>query len=212
MKPAAEQDILLLTAQALISKLQKMKKISILFVACTLIFVACKSNKTDSSVTTIEQNMEEIKSSTSEQGKAGTGKITLLCNGKTYEINGVCGAVTSMGSLSIAVPDDSFPAKTFMINFTTDKLPESTSSYTIVKSVYEDKNTNHVSVSYSDMRTALPMNWESDEKSGKLNFAVNGNEIKCSFSNLTLQPSLIYNKGDQDGSATVSGELTIYKN
>ena len=66
--------------------------------------------KTDDINTTIEQNMDEIKSSTAEQGKAGNGKISLICNGKTYEINGVCGAVTSMGSLTIAVPDDSFPA------------------------------------------------------------------------------------------------------
>jgi hypothetical protein len=99
-----------------------MKKIITLIFACNLLFIACKSNKTDSSeTTTIQQNMDEIKSSTAEQGKAGKGKITLQCNGKTFEINGVCGAVTSMGTLTIAVPDDSFPAKTFTINFTTEK-------------------------------------------------------------------------------------------
>lgn len=189
-----------------------MKNLITILFACTTLFLACKSNKTDSSDKIIEQNMDEIKSSTSEQGKAGKGKITLLCNGNTYEINGVCGAVTSMGSLTIAVPDDSFPAKTFTINFTTDKLPEATSSYTLVKSVYEDKDANHISISYVDMRTALPMIWESDDKTGKLDFVVNGNEIKCSFANLTLQPSEFYNKEEQSKPATISGELTIYKN
>ncbi|MBK9330396.1 MAG: hypothetical protein IPM95_14105 [Sphingobacteriales bacterium] len=188
-----------------------MKKMLSCFFACSVLFTACKSNKTDSAETTIEQNMDEIKSSTAEQGQAGKGKITLQCNGKTYEINGVCGAVTSMGSLTIAVPDDSFPAKTFTINFTADKLPDATSTYKITKYNIDDKDARHVTVSYADMRSTSTMIWESDDKTGKLDFVVNGNEIKCTFSNLTLQPSMMYNKGEQDGTATVSGELMIYK-
>ena len=189
-----------------------MKKIVSYIFACSVLFTACKSNKTDSSETTIEQNMDEIKSSTAEQGKAGKGKITLVCNGKTFEINGVCGAVTSMGTLTIAVPDDSFPAKVFTINFKNDKLPETTSSFVIKKYNIDDKDANHVTVSYSDMRSTSTMIWESDDKTGKLDFAVSGNEIKCSFSNLTLQPSEFYNKGELNAKATISGELTIYKN
>jgi hypothetical protein len=190
-----------------------MKKIITLIFACNLLFIACKSNKTDSSeTTTIQQNMDEIKSSTAEQGKAGKGKITLQCNGKTFEINGVCGAVTSMGTLTIAVPDDSFPAKTFTINFTTEKMPSATSSYTIVKSNFDDKDASHVSISYADMRSTSTMIWESDDKTGKLDFVVNGNEIKCSFSNLTLQASEFYNKGELNAKAMISGDLIIYKN
>lgn len=189
-----------------------MKKLILLLFACNILFVACKSNKTDSTETTIEQNMDEIKSSTAEQGKAGNGKITLLCNGKTYTINGVCGAVTTMGSIIIAVPDDSFPAKTFTISFTTDKLPETSATYNIVQSVYDDKDATHVSLSYADMRSTSTMIWESDSKTGKLDFIANGNEIKCNFENLALQPSLMYNKGELNAPATISGELTIYKN
>jgi hypothetical protein len=188
------------------------QQLIILLFACNILFVACKSNKTDSTETTIQQNMDEIKSSTAEQGKAGKGKITLQCNGKTYEINGVCGAVTSMGSLTVAVPDDSFPAKTFTINFTTDKLPETTSSYKITKYNVDDKDASHVTVGYADMRSTATMIWESDDNTGKLDFEVNGNEIKCSFSNLIVQPSDFYNKGELNAKATVSGELTIYKN
>jgi len=190
-----------------------MKKIITLIFAGSILFTACKSNKSDSAeTTTVEQNMDEIKSSTAEQGKAGKGNITLLCNGNTYKINGVCGAVKSMGTLTIAVPDDSIPAKLFSINFNTDKLPEATSSYNIVKSNSEDKDANHVMVSYVDMRGQLQMIWESDDKSGKLDFTVNGNEIKCTFSDITLQPSEFYNKEAQNKPATISGELTIYKN
>lgn len=190
----------------------KTNKLITLIFACNLLFIACKSNKTDSVETAIEQNMDEIKSSTAEQGKAGKGKITLVCNGKTFEINGVCGAVTSMGSLTVAVPDDSIPAKTFTINFTTDKLPDATSTYKITKYNVDDKDASHVTVGYSDMRSTSTMIWESDDNTGKLDFVVNGNEIKCNFSNLTLQPSMMYNKGELNATATVSGELTIYKN
>jgi hypothetical protein len=190
---------------------KKMKKIFFLLFACNLIFIACKP-KTDSSTSTIQENMDEIKSSTAEQGKAGKGKISLVCNGKTFEINGVCGAVSSMGSLTIAVPDDSFPAKTFTINFTTDKLPETSSSFSIVQSVYDDKDASHISLGYTDMRSTSTMNWESDNKTGKLDFVVNGNEIKCNFENLALQPSAMYNKGELNATATISGELTMYKN
>lgn len=189
-----------------------MKKILSYIFVFSVLFTACKPKTDTSAADAIQENMDEIKSSTATQGTAGRGKISLQCNGKTYEINGVCGAVTSMGSLTIAVPDDSFPAKLFSINFTNDKMPETTSSYTIVKSVYDDKDANHVSIGYTDMRQAKPMIWESDNKTGKLDFIVNGNEIKCSFSNLQLQPNTMYNKGEVAAPATISGELTIYKN
>ena len=188
-----------------------MKKITPILLACMCVFLlSCKNNTPTS--TSADDVIQEAKETTAVVAKEGRGKISLQCNGKTYEINGVCGAVTSMGTLTIAVPDDSFPAKTFTINFTTDKMPETTSSYTLVGSVYDDKDATHASVSYTDMRRAHPMNWESDTNTGKLDFIVNGNEIKCSFSNLTLQPSMMYNKGDVDAPATISGELTIYKN
>ena len=190
----------------------KTKKLITLIFVCSVLFVACKSNKTDSTETTIEQNMDEIKSSTAEQGKAGKGKITLVCNGKTFEINGVCGAVTSMGSLTVTVPDDSIPAKLFSISFKNYKLPDATSTYKINKYSIDDKDANNVTVSYADMRSTSTMIWESDDNTGKLDFVVNGNEIKCNFSNLTLQPSMMYNKGELNATATVSGELTIYKN
>ena len=175
----------------------KTNKLITLIFACNLLFIACKSNKTDSIETAIEQNMD---------------KITLVCNGKTYEINGVCGAVTSMGTLTIAVPDDSFPAKLFSISFKNDKLPDATSTYKINKYSIDDKDANNVTVSYADMRSTSTMIWESDDNTGKLDFVVNGNEIKCNFSNLTLQPSMMYNKGELNATATISGELTIYKN
>ena len=91
-------------------------------------------------------------------------------------------------------------------------MPSATSSYTIAKSNIEDKDDSHVSISYADMRSTSTMIWESDDKTGKLDFVVNGNEIKCSFSNLTLQASEFYNKGELNTAATVSGDLIIYKN
>ena len=50
-----------------------MKKLIVIFIAINLVLVSCKQKKTDDINTTIEQNMDEIKSSTAEQGKAGNG-------------------------------------------------------------------------------------------------------------------------------------------
>lgn len=156
--------------------------------------------------------MDEIKETTYTQGKEGRGKITLSCAGNTLEINGVCGAVSSMGTVSIAVPDDKSPAKTFTISFKTDKLPSVSRTYDMVKSRYDDEIPDHIVVSFTDFSNGATNTWESGDATGKLKFDVEGNTIKCTFSNLKLYPNEFYNKGDLNNTATVSGELTLYRN
>ncbi|GEP51559.1 hypothetical protein FNO01nite_22310 [Flavobacterium noncentrifugens] len=45
-----------------------------------------------------------------------------------------------------------------------------------------------------------------------MTFETNGNEIKCRFKNIKLQPSEVYNKGELNQPGTVSGEFNLYKN
>lgn len=189
-----------------------MKNIMKLLLLGSVLFTACKSNNTENAATKVEEQVEEIKSTTAEQGKAGRGKITIVCNAKTYEINGVCGAVTTMGSLTIAIPDDSNNAKTFTLGFATDKLSEVSGSYTIVKSRNDAKDANLITVEFTDITDGSMFGWDSDDNSGKLDFTVNGNEINCKFSDIKLQPYAMYNKGEQNAPATASGEFTIVDN
>lgn len=182
-----------------------------LLLSFVLLAVSCNSNPPPTK-DIIQDQLDEIKETTHTQGKEGRGKITMSCAGKTFEINGVCGAVVSMGTLTVAVPDDKAPTKTFTISFKTDKLPSASRSYDMVKSRFDDENPDHVVVSYSDFSHGATNTWESDDATGKLKFDVNGNTIRCTFSNLKLLPNEFFNKGDLNNTATVSGELTIYKN
>ena len=187
-----------------------MKNLIYIFCTISILFTACK-NKTNESKTT-ENVIQEAHETTAVIAKEGRGKISLQYGSKTMEINGVCGAITTMGSIMIAVRDDSVPAQIFTISFATEKLPDVTTTYTILGSTYDVKGTNAVSMGYTDMGSAQKVCWSSDNKTGKLDFVVNGNEIKCTFSNLILQPNTLFNKDELDAPASVSGELTIYKN
>lgn len=191
----------------LLSNLLSKKTIIIFYITCFL-FLSCNNSKSKS--TTVEDVIQKAKETTAVVAKEGRGNISLQCSGKTYEINGVCGALTSMGSVSIVVKDDSTKLKVFTIDFSTDQLPTSSSSYKIIKNA-DDKDAHYVSIGYNDMRQPQ-MIWESDNATGKLDFTVNGDEIKCSFSNLKLQANEFFNKGELNNPAIVSGELTLYKN
>lgn len=190
-----------------------MKKTTPVILLFSLLLFACNSDKPDEKVKEdVQKTMDDINTSVSVEAKEGRGKIVLQCNGNTYEINGVCGAVSAMGTMTVAVKDDNIPVKVFTVSFNSDQLPATSSTYNIVKSsLNQDNDPTHITVGFTDMRSALPMIWESDKNSGKLDFVVNGEEIKCSFSNLVLQPNNFYNKEAQNKPATVSGEFTFYK-
>lgn len=186
-----------------------MKYLIYIFCIISISFAACK-NKTNESKTA-DDVIQEAHETTAVIAKEGRGKISLQYGGKTMEINGVCGAITTMGSVKVAVRDDSVPAKIFTVSFATEKLPDVTTTYTILGSTYDVKGTNAVSIGFADFSDAVKASWDSDKETGKLDFVVNGNEIKCTFSNLPLQPNTLINNDAFEVPATVSGELTIYK-
>ena len=179
--------------------------------AIVLLLVSCKKEE----VTTANELVTEVKQNTEVAAKEGTGKVTLNCNGKQITAEGVCGAIITMGTLTIAVKDKTNPAKVFTVDFSTDKYPLDGMKYKVKPKDYTaDKNPeNEVSASFVEGLPNNKMNvWDSQAGSGNLVFSVKGNEIKCTFSNLKLQPSPVFNADDLKSEGTVSGEFTLYKN
>lgn len=185
-----------------------------IFLVCTMLLfcISCKTKNANNSDDLVNDVIKEAKKSTAVIAKEGKGKVTLTCGSQTFSIDGVCGVLTTMGTVDIAIPDAQKPSKVFTISFKSDKLPTTTSSFKIVKSNYEDKDATHVSLSYTDMNSNQQAIWESDDASGNLQFIVNGNETKCSFVNIPLQANEFYNKGDLNKMAKISGEFNFYKN
>lgn len=183
----------------------------LILLATTVILFSCKKEEAAS----VNEAVANIKENTEVIAKEGSGKITLSCNGKEIIADGVCGGVTTMGTLIIAVKDKTNPTKVFTINFSTPDFPENGKEYLIKPKDYTlDKNPeNEIGVSFMEGLPNNKMNvWDAQPTSGKLVFTVNGNEIKCQLKDIKLQASKMYNADDLQGEATVSGELTLYKN
>ncbi|MEO8234973.1 MAG: hypothetical protein ABI549_06125 [Flavobacterium sp.] len=184
---------------------------NLLLLATLFSLFSCKKEETISA----NEVVADIKQNTEISAKEGTGKITLRCNGKEITTEGVCGGLTIMGALIIAVKDKTNPAKVFTINFNVADFPVDGKEYLIKSKDYSvDKNPeNEVSVSFMEALSNNKMNvWETQPTSGKLAFSVKGNEIKCQLKDLKLKPSIVYNADDLQGEGTISGELTLYKN
>lgn len=173
-------------------------------------FFSCKK----SDATTVNEAVENIKENTEVIAKEGYGKITLHCNGKEIIAEGVCGGVTTMGTLIIAVKDKTNPAKVFTIDFNTTEYPENGKEYIVKPKDYTIvKNPeNEVSVGFTEVLNGKMNVWETQPASGKLVFSVKGNEIKCQLKDIKLKPNEMYNAPDLQIEGTVSGELTLYKN
>ena len=176
-----------------------------------LFLISCKKEATN----TVKNELTEVTENTVVAAKEGTGKIILSCNGKQITAEGICGGVITMGTLTIAVKDKTNPAKALILDFNTDQYPENGKQYLIKPKDYtsDKKPENEVSVSFMEGLPNNKMNvWDAQSASGKLKFTVKGNEIKCIFNDIKLQPSTIYNAEDLQKEGIVSGELTLYKN
>jgi hypothetical protein len=184
---------------------------NVLLLLIMLFLFSCKKE----GIATVNDAVENIKENTEVIAKEGTGKITLKCNGKLIIAEGVCGGVTTMGTLIIAVKDKTNPAKVFTISFSTTDFPLDGKEYLIKPNNYTvDKNPeNEVSVNFMEALSNSKMNiWEAQASSGKLVFAVNGNQIKCQLKDIKLQANKMYNADDLQAEGIVSGEFILYKN
>lgn len=189
-----------------------MKKLLSIIFAISILFVACKSKNNAEISDTLQDKVDDIVASHDVQGNKGFGKISLACNGNTYTTEGNCVTDENEDGISVMIINSSMPGKSFTINFPKGNLPKTNTSYTVVKSTQDKLEGNKISINYSDMKTDGSMIWDSDDKSGTVDFVVNSNEIKCTFANIILQPSDFYNKEAQNKPATLSGELTLNKN
>jgi len=189
-----------------------MKKSILFFAAIAIAMVSCK-NETANTESVAAAETAAI--TETAPAKEGSGKVTLQCGSQTLVVDGKCGGVTTTGEMIVAVQDKDIPAKVFTISFNTKDYPESGKTYTIKKSDFmsEDKKPDtDIYVAFSQITEKMQADWSSDDASGTLQFTTSGNEIKCKFSGIKLQPSEMYNKGEFNGTGIASGEMTFYKN
>src|SRR6478609_6341462 len=93
-------------------KFIKMKNV-ITILTAVFLMVSCKKEETK----TANDAINEVKETTEIVAKEGSGKVVLTCNNKEFVSEGVCGALVSMGQLTMAVKDKTNPAKVFTITF-----------------------------------------------------------------------------------------------
>ena len=173
--------------------------------------VSCKQETTDLAAAT----PETVTPTSETPAKEGYGKVTLKCGAQVFTVDGKCGGITNTGEMIIAVQDKTTPAKVFTISFNTIDYPQNGKIYTVKKSDFMSegkKPDSDIYAAFTEMTQKTQMDWSSDDQSGTMTFQVNGNEIKCTFRDLKLQPSMVYNKADLNQMGTVSGEITLYKN
>lgn len=147
--------------------------------------------------------------------KIGSGTIQLVCGSQSLSVEGKCGGATTMGELVITVQDKIVPSRVFTLSFNTDQFPEDGAVFVVKKSNYtaENKKSNKdVYIGFSEISTNNQMDWSSDDTSGFIKFEVDGDAIKCVFEDLELKPSEVYNKGELNQNAVVSGSFQLYKN
>ena len=183
-----------------------MKKI--LFFLLIAQFTSCKEDSVTAQVDAIAGGM-------SQSAKEGNGTIQLVCGAQTLSVEGKCGGVTTMGELVITIQDKIVPSRVFTLSFNTDQFPTDGDVFAVKKSNYTaegKKSEKELYIGFSEVSTSNQMDWSSDDASGFLKFEVDGDAIKCVFKDLELKPSEVYNKGELNQNAVVSGSFHLYRN
>lgn len=180
-------------------------------------FVAVLASCKDQKQTAENQSVAEqpLMFSEATHFKEGYGKVKLMCGSQIITVEGICGGDTSSGDMIVAVQDKTIPTKVFTIVFNGKEYPQSGKAYTIKKSDFisdKIKPRNEIYVGLSEINQKNQMDWSSDDASGTLQFETHGNEIKCTFKDIRLQPSMMYNKTELKHTGTASGTITFYKN
>ncbi len=163
--------------------------------------MACSDGKQeDTSNTTVNNSTND--NAVTEQGK-GIG--TLVSNGKTFVIAGNCNYSSPASVIVIADSSDNRNVVTFSIE---GGLPDHSKSYKLVDNVSGSEN---LSMSFTRFPEKSMNNWETKDDAGSLDMTVEGNKITCTFSNIPMHGSDVYNPDDLKGNATCSGSFTLYK-
>jgi hypothetical protein len=148
-------------------------------------------------------------SNTNPPSQSGTGIATLHYGTDSLVIQGSCGATDDLGFWTIAIQDATTSTNIFTIALNTEELPSSTTQYTITES--SSTNENEVSMGFSLISNSTILDWSSDANSGTVTMVVNGDEVTCTFNNIPLQPSEVYNDGNYDQVGYVTGTMVFYR-
>jgi hypothetical protein len=162
--------------------------------------VACSGNNEQP---TTSDNTGNNNNNTTSQGK---GTVTLVCNGQTIVTSGNCNY--SNIAEAIVIADSGNNANAVTINME-GGLPTATKTYQLMDNV---SGTEHVTMSFTRFPTTGTMyDWETKDGAGSLTLTVEGNKITCSFTNVPMDGSDVYNPDELKGAATCSGTFTLYK-
>ncbi len=163
---------------------------------------ACGDNKQEESTdSTTENNTADIENAT-QQGK---GSVTLVCSGQTFVTAGNCNYSSPASAIVIADSTDNKNVVTLNIE---GGLPSASKTYKLVDVV---SGTENLSMSFTRFPDKSMNDWETKDGAGTLTMTVEGNKITCTFSNIPMVGSEIYNAEGLKGAATCSGSFTLYK-
>ncbi|HTN46522.1 MAG TPA: hypothetical protein VL098_09260 [Flavipsychrobacter sp.] len=185
-----------------------MKKTFFLAIAAAIGLSSCESSpdKTKSENISVEENLKNIEETTAEKGSAGSGIATARVGDQEIKVEGVCGAVTSMGSTSIVINDKNQASNAFTISFQGTELPAATKTYTVGG---ENEKDDEVKISFLNFKDNNMSSWDSKKGAGTITLEVNGSDIKCTFNDISLEPAQMYNKAPLDKTAKLSGQFSL---
>jgi hypothetical protein len=142
-------------------------------------------------------------------GKVGNGTATLVVNNSsstTYTVTGTCTFNDYSTTISIV---EGTNICSVILN---EPLPTTTKTYTLVKSDFNDEDPTHATMGFSLVTNSSITDWSSDNSSGTVTLNVSGGAINCTFNNIVLQPSVVYNSGELANPARCSATFTVYRN
>lgn len=174
-----------------------------LILVCIALVASTTFYSCDKDTTTTTPNNNNNNNNNAQQGK---GYVTLVCNGQTFTIAGNCNY--SSPGMAIVIADSNNNAN--VVTFNLDGgLPTATKTYTLVDVASSGDN---LSMSFTRFPSSGTMNdWETKDGAGTLTMTVEGNKITCTFSNIPMDGSDIYNPEALIGEGLCSGSFTLYK-
>ena len=164
--------------------------------------MSCGGSKQEENTATSTDNTTANTDNATQQGK---GSVTLVCNGQTFVTAGNCNYSSPASAIVIADSTDNKNVVTLNIE---GGLPSASKTYKLVDVVSGSEN---LSMSFTRFPDKAMNDWETKDGAGTLAMTVEGNKITCTFSNIPMVGSEIYNADGLKGPATCSGSFTLYK-
>lgn len=183
---------------------------SVLLLSVSLL--ACSCNKPDATTPAGTNNGNNNNSGNnngnnngSNNNQQGTGSITLVCNGATFTNAGNCNYSSIAECIVVADANKNQNAFTFNLD---GGLPEKTTTYIIAD---DASGTEKASMSFVQFPGSKMINWESGDINATVTLTVEGSKITCTFKDVPMEPSMVYNPDSLSHQGLCSGSFTLYK-